>query len=135
MTFTEIERGYLIAQALGRLATIGPTGAPQNHPVTYRVNKDTGTIDIGGPGLSASRKYRNIQADPRVSLVVDDIAPQPTGPGGQRGRGVEIRGEVETLTVEQPLLEGFSNDVLRVHPRRIVAWNLDGPGNNNRNVR
>jgi pyridoxamine 5'-phosphate oxidase family protein len=134
MAFTEVERDYLLAQALGRLATIGPTGAPQNHPVTYRVNEDDGTIDIGGPGLSATRKYRNVQADPRVSLVVDDTAPKPVGPGGQRGRGLEIRGAVETLRVERPLLPGFSNDVLRIHPRRILAWNLDAPGRNDRNV-
>jgi pyridoxamine 5'-phosphate oxidase family protein len=134
MIFTDTERTYLAAQALGRLATIGPTGAPQNHPVTYRVNDDTGTIDIGGPNLSDSQKYRNIQADPRVSLVVDDNAPEPVGPGGQRGRGLEIRGAVEILRLEAPMIDGFSNELLRIHPRRIVAWNLDGPGTNNRNI-
>lgn len=134
MIFTETERKYLVATALGRLATIGPTGAPHNHPVTYRVNDDTGTIDIGGPRLSDSRKYRNIQTDPRVSLVVDDIAAQPVGAGGQRGRGLEIRGVIEILHVERPLMEGFSNDLLRLRPRRIIAWNLDGPGGNNRDI-
>jgi pyridoxamine 5'-phosphate oxidase family protein len=134
MTFTETELRYLGAQALGRLATIGPTGAPQNHPVALWVDEDAGTIDIGGPTLSDSQKYRNAQADPRVSLVVDDNAPHPVGPGGQRGRGVEIRGVVEFLRVERPLMAGFSNDVLRLHPRRIVAWNIDEPGSNRRNV-
>ena len=133
MAFTATENDYLVTQALGRLATIGPTGAPQNHPVTYRVNAD-GTIDIGGPSLTSSRKYRNIQADPRVSLVVDDTAPQPVGPDGQRGRGLEIRGTVEILRLERPPIDGFSNDVLRIHPRRILAWNVGEPGSNNRNV-
>lgn len=134
MTFTETEHQYLVTQALGRLATIGPTGAPQNHPVTYRVNAENGTIDVGGPDLSSSRKYRNIQADPRVSLVVDDTAPEPVGPDGQRGRGLEIRGTVEILRLERPLIDGFSNDVLRIHPRRILAWNVGAPGGNNRDV-
>jgi pyridoxamine 5'-phosphate oxidase family protein len=134
MVFTEVEREYLVTRALGRLATIGPVGAPHNHPVTYRVNKDDGTIDIGGPDIAGTQKYRNIQADPRVSLVVDDTAPVPVGPGGQRGRGLEIRGVVESLRAERPLLAGFSDDMLRIHPRRIVAWNLDGPGRNSRNV-
>jgi pyridoxamine 5'-phosphate oxidase family protein len=134
MVFTDVESKYLVTQALGRLATIGPAGAPQNHPVAYRVNKDDGTIDIGGPDLAGTQKYRNVQADPRVSLVVDDTAPEPVGPGGQRGRGLEIRGVVESLRVAPPLLDGFSDDVLRIHPRRIVAWNLDAPGRNNRNV-
>jgi pyridoxamine 5'-phosphate oxidase family protein len=52
---------------------------------------------------------------------VDDIAAEPVGPGGQRGRGLEIRGVVETLHPERPLMEGFSNDLLRLLPRRIVA--------------
>jgi pyridoxamine 5'-phosphate oxidase family protein len=134
MTFTETEARYLLDRALGRLATIGPAGRPQNQPVALWVNEDAGTIDIGGPNLGNSQKYRNIQADPRISLVVDDVAPQPVGPGGQRGRGLEIRGVIEILRVEQPLMEGFSNEVLRLHPRRIVAWNIDAPGNNNRNV-
>lgn len=135
MTFTEAEHRYLVTQALGRLATIGPAGSPQNHPVTYRVNADTGTIDIGGPDLSNSQKYRNIQTDPRVSLVVDDTAARPVGPDGQRGRGLEIRGAVEILRLAQPLIEGFSNDVFRIHPRRILAWNVGAPGSNSRDIR
>lgn len=134
MTFTATEIQYLAERALGRLATIGPAGAPQNHPVALWVNEATGTVDIGGPNLDQSQKYRNIQADPRVSLVVDDNAPQPVGPGGQRGRGVEIRGVIEILRADQPLMRGFSHDLLRLHPRRVVAWNVDGPGRNSRNV-
>jgi pyridoxamine 5'-phosphate oxidase family protein len=134
MTFTETEHQYLVARALGRLATIGPTGAPQNHPVAFHVNSENGTIDIGGPDLSSSRKYRNVQADPRVSLVVDDVAPQPVGPGGQRGRGLEIRGTVEIVHLERPLIDGFTNDALRIHPRRVLAWNVEAPGSNNRDV-
>jgi NADPH:quinone reductase len=135
--FTDVERAYLRAQRLGRLATIGPSGAPQVNPVAYWVDDRAETIDIGGPALSDSQKFRNIEADPRVSFVVDDIATpeESVGPGGQRGRGLEIRGRAETLVIEQPLMPGFTNDVIRIHPRRIVVWNLDGPGPNNRDVR
>ncbi|MBA8926967.1 pyridoxamine 5'-phosphate oxidase family protein [Kutzneria viridogrisea] len=134
MIFTEAEARYLHDRDLGRLATIGPAGAPQNHPVAFWVDERAGTIDIGGPDLAASRKYRNIQADPRVSLVVDDNAPHPVGPGGQRGRGVEIRGVAELVRVERPLIPGFSQDVIRLRPRRIVTWNVDAPGGGSRNV-
>jgi NADPH:quinone reductase len=135
--FTDVERRYLRTRRLGRLATIGPDGAPQNLPVAYWVNAVDETIDIGGPALSESQKFRNLKADPRVSFVVDDIATpeESVGTGGQRGRGLEIRGRAETLVVEQPLLHGFTNDIIRIHPRRIVAWNLDGPGPNIRDVR
>jgi len=134
--FTDVERSYLRTQRLGRLATIGPDGAPQNLPVAYWVNAADETIDIGGPALSDSQKFRNIAADPRVSFVVDDIATpkESVGPGGQRGRGIEIRGRAEILVADHPLMDGFTNDVIRIRPRRIVAWNLDGPGPNIRDV-
>lgn len=135
--FTDVERRYLRTRRLGRLATIGPNGAPQNLPVAYWLNPGTETIDIGGPALSDSQKLRNVLADPRVSFVVDDTATpeESVGPGGQRGRGLEIRGRAETLVLDQPLMNGFTNDVIRIHPRRVIAWNLDGPGPNIRDVR
>ena len=47
MPFTDAERAYLGSQMLGRLATIGPDGVPQNNPVGYRLDPATGTIEIG----------------------------------------------------------------------------------------
>lgn len=128
-TFTDNEYAYLAGQRLGRLATIGPNG-PQNHPVWYRLNEGDGTIDIGGTGLSDTQKYRNVHADPRVSFLVDE----PDRPGETDGHGVEIRGRVEIVRLAVPLFTGFTHEALRIHPRRIVAWNLDGPGYNGRDV-
>ncbi|RAY12901.1 PPOX class F420-dependent oxidoreductase [Actinomadura craniellae] len=132
MVFTAAERDYLGIHRRGHLATIGPGGAPQVKPIAYILTGDA--IDIGGPNLTDSRKYRNIQADPRVSFALDDEAEEPVGPGGQTGRGLEIRGTAELLVLEDELLPGFSRDVIRVHPRRIIAWNIDGPGPNIRNA-
>jgi pyridoxamine 5'-phosphate oxidase family protein len=127
MVFTAAEREYLRRQQLGRLATIGPDGGPQARPVAFRVNDDD-TIDIGGPANAASRKYRNVEARPEVSLVVDDLMPDDPNeikPG--YGRGVEIRGRAELITVEvSPVAPGFfSNDVIRIHPRRVISWQLE----------
>jgi pyridoxamine 5'-phosphate oxidase family protein len=135
LIFTASEREYLAGQPLGRLATIGPDGAPHVQPVAFWVNASTDTIDVGGPALTRSQKFRNVRADPRVSFAVDDHAPAPVGPGGQTGRGLEIRGRVEILVREEPLLPSFDNEVLRIHPHRIIAWNIDGPGRNARDVR
>ena len=131
LSLTDAERSYLIAHPLGRLATIGPAGAPQVQPVAFEVGEDA-TLNIGGPDLAKNQKYRNIRADGRVSLVVDDVA--PVGPGGLRGRGLEIRGRAELHVVEQPMMEGFSRDVITIWPRRVIAWNIDSPGRTARDV-
>ncbi|SEG56260.1 pyridoxamine 5'-phosphate oxidase family protein [Thermomonospora echinospora] len=124
MTFTEAELTYLVEHPLGRLATIGPDGAPQIHPVAFWVNADAGTLDIGGPALTRSQKFRNVQADPRVSFIVDGESDEPN-PIGQRGCGIEIRGRVEIVPLDPPLMPVFDNETLRIHPRRIIAWNID----------
>lgn len=124
MPFNHAELRYLREHPLGRLATIGPDGAPQIHPVTSWINADTGTIDIGGPALTSSQKFRNVQADPRVSFVVDDEAKEPN-PIGQTGRGIEIRGRAEIVTLDAPLIPAFDHETLRIHPHRIIAWNID----------
>jgi pyridoxamine 5'-phosphate oxidase family protein len=93
---------YLSAHQLGRLATIGADGNPHVIPVGYRFNSDA-TIDIGGPRMGTSQKYRNVQRDPRVAFVVDD-----TTPGDELefrpdvGRGVEVRGRAEALADQDP---------------------------------
>lgn len=133
--FTEREKKYLSGQGLGRLATIGPSGAPMNHVVACWVDVQSGIVEIGGYDLGNSQKARNVAADPRVSIVVDDIAPEPVGPGGQLGRGLEIRGTAEVVPVERPLIDGFTAEVLRIRPRRILSWNVEGPGDHNRTVR
>ena len=123
MAFSDEEYAYLAAHPLGRLATIGPDGAPQVHPVALWLNGEAGTIDIGGPALPQSRKFRNIQADPRVSLVVDDQAEAPN-PLGQTGRGIESRGRAEIVALDPPLLAAFSSETIRVRPHRVISWNI-----------
>jgi pyridoxamine 5'-phosphate oxidase family protein len=121
MKFTETQLAYLATQRLGRLATVDRQGAPQNNPVSFRYNPDLGTIDIGGRAMGASRKFRNIAARPHVALVVDDIASwQPW-----KVRCVEIRGHAEALTGQAPPISGFSGEIIRIHPDRILSFGLD----------
>lgn len=124
MVFTAAETAYLAERSLGRLATVGPDRAPQVQPVAFWINADADSIDIGGPALTRSQKFRNVQADPRVSFVVDDQSETPN-PLGQTGRGIEVRGEVEIVLLDPPLIEAFSNETLRIHPRRIITWNIE----------
>jgi pyridoxamine 5'-phosphate oxidase family protein len=121
MTFTDAELDYLATQRLGRLATVAPDGYPHNKPVAFKVSSERGTIDIGGYRMGTTRKFANAVAHPQVCLVVDDIASVDPWVA----RGIEIRGDAETLTEADPPMPGFSPEVIRIHPRRILAWGLD----------
>lgn len=93
-------------------------GAPQNNPVGYRYNPDLGTIDIGGHNLAASRTFRNLAVNDRVAFAVDDIdSLRPW-----RVRCLEIRGHAEALRDQDPLQPGFTTDLIRIHPDRILSW-------------
>ncbi|HEX2349689.1 MAG TPA: PPOX class F420-dependent oxidoreductase, partial [Ktedonobacterales bacterium] len=78
--FSEAEIAYLKGQKLGRLATINDAGAPQIAPVGFRYNAELDTIDIGGHGVGASVKYRNVQSRPIVAFVVDDVVSDAQAP-------------------------------------------------------
>ena len=130
--FTDRELAYLGSQRLGRLATVSPSGAPQNNPVGFTVNAQLGTIDIFGFNLAKSKKYRNVKANPNVAFVVDDLA--STNPWVVRG--VEIRGVAEALGGVAAPMAQMGDDVIRVHPRRIISWGVDtaSPGMSGRDV-
>jgi pyridoxamine 5'-phosphate oxidase family protein len=119
-TFTAEEADYLRAQALGRLATVDASGAPQNNPVGFLVDDDTGQVLIGGLAMGSTRKFRNVQRNPRVALVVDDLA--STDPWTVRG--VEIRGAAEALTDTDPPRRGMSREVIRITPHWIGSWGI-----------
>ncbi len=140
MTFTEAESNYMLSQLLGRLATMGPDATPQLRPLGFRLNPD-GTIDLGGPQVGRTQRFRNVQSYPRVAFVVDDLTPDRPGevkPG--MGRGVEVRGQAEALTVEDPP-SGYSPkagpEIIRIYPERINSWHIDhnDPDGRTRNVR
>lgn len=112
---------YLQSQRLGRLATVDSGGSPQNNPVGFRYNAELGSIDIGGRNMGASRKFRNLAGNPKVAFVVDDIASvQPW-----RVRCVEIRGRAEALREQAGQQPGFSAEIIRVYPERVISFGLD----------
>jgi pyridoxamine 5'-phosphate oxidase family protein len=119
--FSDAELAYLRDARLARLATIGPDGAPQVRPVTFFVDADAGTIDIAGMRNPQTQKWRNVVRDGRVALVVDDVLP-PWQP-----RAIEIRGTAEALPDEQAVgaFEGAAPGVIRIRPRRILAYGIE----------
>ncbi|MEV7009450.1 PPOX class F420-dependent oxidoreductase [Streptosporangium sp. NPDC051022] len=121
MTFTQAELEYLTGQTLGRLATVGSDGVPQNNPVAFSVDPAAGTIDIYGLAMGKTKKFRNVRENGRVAFVVDDIASRTPW----KVRGVEIRGTAEAVEDEDPPAAYLSREVIRIRPRRIISWGLD----------
>jgi len=123
--FTEKEIEYLRGQRLGRLATVSGN-SPHIVPVGFRLDDEAATIEIGGHGLSKSKKWRDLQANPLVAFVVDDLASvNPWTP-----RGIEIRGHAELHDEggEQRFGGGgWDSAWFSVVPQRIVSWGIEGP--------
>lgn len=117
---------YLGERQHGVLATIGADGSPQAKPVGFRYDPERGTIDIGGLQLERSAKFRNVATDSRVAFTVDDVPDPDAGAAGVRF--MEIRGTAEQLQVNDPPFAGTSPWVIRIHPRRVVSYNVAGSG-------
>jgi pyridoxamine 5'-phosphate oxidase family protein len=118
--FSDAEAAYLRTQRLGRLATVDRRGQPQANPVGFFPQED-GTVLIGGYTLGTTKKWRNLQTNPKLALVVDDLV----SVSPWTVRGVEIRGEAELLVGPHDLGSHFSQELIRIHPRWIHSWGLD----------
>jgi pyridoxamine 5'-phosphate oxidase family protein len=119
-SFTPKEIEYLAEQRLGRLATVNAAGEPHVMPVGFRYNAELDTIDIGGHNMAKSKKFRDVSATERAAFVVDDVLPP------WRPRGIEVRGEAEVHTEGgRQVVEDFSEELIRVFPKRIVGWGID----------
>jgi pyridoxamine 5'-phosphate oxidase family protein len=108
--FTENELAYLTSQRLGRMATAQPNGTLQVNPIGYRYNPETDTIDVGGFGMTTSQKFRNVNDNGRVAIVVDDVPSQDP----VQVRFLEIRGVAETV-----------GEIIRIHPRKIISFGVE----------
>jgi pyridoxamine 5'-phosphate oxidase family protein len=118
--FTEKEIEYMMEQRLGRLATVDTEGRPHVVPVGFRYNPELDTLDIGGRRLGATKKFRDAGKTGKAAFVVDDVLPP------WRPRGVEVRGRAEVFSEGgTEIMEGFSEELIRIFPRRIVGWGLD----------
>ncbi len=120
--FSEKETDYLRGQLLGRIATIGSDGTPHVVPVGFRLSDDGEAIEVGGHGMGASKKWRDLQANPQIALVVDDL--QSVNPWTPRG--IEVRGRAELHSEGgEKFGSGWDAAWIRIVPRRIVSWGVD----------
>jgi len=117
--FSENELNYLASQRLGRLATIDADGLPHVVPLGWSYNPALDTIDVGGRDFARTKKFRNVQANPKVALVIDDVLPP------WRPRCVMVRGEAEALEEAASADSEPQGPIIRIHPSQVISWGLD----------
>jgi pyridoxamine 5'-phosphate oxidase family protein len=71
--------------------------------------------------MGGSAKYRNVQANPNVAFVVDEV----TEPSMDGAHFLEVRGVAETAVGTHDPQGHLAPEVIRIHPRRIVSFNVD----------
>jgi pyridoxamine 5'-phosphate oxidase family protein len=121
--FTEKEIEYLTGQRLGRLATVTRGGRAHVVPTGFRLD-DEPAIEISGHDLANRRPLylRNIEVNPWVAFVVDDLAAVHRW----TPRGVTIRGRAEIHAQGgERLGQGFDSTLIRITPARITSWGID----------
>lgn len=124
-TFTDKELEYLKSQRLARLATADAKGAPHVVPVGFRLSEDGAAIEVGGHNLARSKKYRDLKANPRVAIVIDDLASvDPWTP-----RGLEVRGtaELHDSGGGERFGRGWDEAWVRIVPKRVISWGIEAP--------
>jgi len=120
--FTQAEIDYLKNQRLCRLATVDSKDQPHVVPFAFRYNPYFETIDIGGHDFASRKKFRDVQQNSKVALVIDDIA--SVNPWVVRG--IEIRGEAEILkNGGKDILASFDPEMFRIKPKRVISWGIN----------
>ena len=110
--FTDAELEYLRTQKLMRFATASPSGRPDVAPVVFEVDGDD--IVTAGFDIARTVRYRNVQTNPRATVVVDDLASMdPWSP-----RGVKVIGG---CSVEQHA----GAERFRITPEVIISWGIN----------
>jgi pyridoxamine 5'-phosphate oxidase family protein len=118
ITFTDNEKQYLESQ-LARIATAdGGEAQPNVAPVGF--DFDGPYFYVSGHDVERTLKYRNVQSNPRVSLVVDD---QPSV-NPWVVRGVKIHGMAEIIARDGYVGAGA---YIQIEPKRKWSWGIDSP--------
>lgn len=121
--FTPNEVEFLAGQQHGRLATVDSDGRPHVVPVAFRHDPHTDVIDISGPIIVQTKKYRDIQDNPWVAFVIDDILPP------WRTRGIEVRGRASLVPEGgKDIHPGFLPEAIRIRPLHVATWGVEEEG-------
>jgi PPOX class probable F420-dependent enzyme len=143
-SWTAETRRFLEAHRVGHLATAGADGAPHVIPVCYALDDDAVYVvaDLKpkrGPAR-ALRRLRNVRANPRAALVVDDYdddwtrlawvlvrgAARELDDATAHARALELLraryAQYRAMTLDDP----SAHPILRLAAERVVHWRAAG---------
>ncbi len=116
IVFTKGQIEYIKTQDLARIATASLAGEPDVAAVGFEFDGEYFYIGEH-PGMH-SRKYRNIQANPKASLVIDDVVTN----GSRRFRMLKIRGPAEFVDRTGYMGTG---KYIKIKPNNLSSFGLD----------
>jgi pyridoxamine 5'-phosphate oxidase family protein len=115
--FTDKESAYLKSQRLGRIATASTEGLqPDVAPVGF--DFDGTYFYVSGFDLKKTLKYKNVQSNPKVSFVVDDVVSVKPW----KVRGIKIHGVADLAN-----RDGYvgAATYIRIEPKRKWTWGVE----------
>jgi pyridoxamine 5'-phosphate oxidase family protein len=110
--FTDAEVAYLRSQPLMRFASAPLSGRPDVAPVVFEVEGDD--ILTSGFDIPKTVRYRNVKENPRVTVVIDDLA--STNPWSPRGLKI-----IGTCVIEA----AGGGERFRISPDVIISWAIN----------
>jgi len=133
--FSQKEKEYLGSQRLARIATASSPspslsssseGFIQPDVVPVGFDFDGEYFFVSGMNLLKSTKYKNVQKNPRVALVVDYLkSVNPWEP-----RGIRIYGIADTVTRQDGYMQQTDHPsvtYIRIKPLKKWSWGIDAP--------
>lgn len=127
--FSQKETEYLTLQRLARIATAASSSRediiqPDVVPVGF--DFDGEYFYVSGMTLVKSTKYKNVQKNPTVALVVDDLkSVNPWEP-----RGIRIYGIADIVTRQDGYMQQTDHPsitYIRIKPLKKWSWGIDAP--------
>ncbi|NJO83606.1 MAG: PPOX class F420-dependent oxidoreductase [Blastochloris sp.] len=116
--FSVKEINYLRTQLLARIATVSTALQPDVAPVGF--DFDGTYFYVGGLAISRTLKYKNVQVNPKLSLVIDDLeTSDPWMP-----RGVKTHGTADLVSHEGYMGVGT---YIRITPTAKWSWGIEAP--------
>ena len=126
--FSQKEKDYLGLQRLARIATASSRGEGSIQPdvVPVGFDFDGEYFYVSGMNLLKSTKYKNVQKNHRVALVIDDLkSVDPWEP-----RGIRIYGIADVVTRQGGYMQQTDHPsavYIRINPMKKWSWGIDAP--------